>query len=53
MTDIFDYKSPLYFLGHLADKIFLKKYMTDLLKARNRVVKEFAESDKWKQKLTE
>ena len=48
MTDVFDYQSPLRFLGRLADKIFLEKYMTDLLKERNRIVKEFAESDKWK-----
>ena len=53
MTDIFDYKSPLGILGILADKLFLENYMTDLLNERNRIVKEFAESDKWKQILTE
>ncbi len=53
MTDIFNYKSPLGFLGKFADKIFLKKYMTELLTERNRVVKEFAESGKWKELLTE
>tara|TARA_R110002050_G_scaffold19533_7_gene56176 strand:+ start:86 stop:562 length:477 start_codon:yes stop_codon:yes gene_type:complete len=53
MTDYFEYKSPLGILGKLADKIFLVKYMTDLLTERNRIVKEFAESDKWKQILTE
>jgi len=51
MTDFFDYKSPLGIFGKLADKIFLKKYMTDLLTQRNRIVKEFAESDKWKEIL--
>ncbi|MEZ4977184.1 MAG: SRPBCC family protein [Flavobacteriaceae bacterium] len=49
MTDFFDYKSPFGILGKLADRIFLEKYMTDLLTKRNRIVKEFAESDKWKQ----
>lgn len=53
MTDIFNYKSPLGFLGKFADKVFLKKYMTELLTERNRVVKEFAESGKWKELLTE
>jgi ligand-binding SRPBCC domain-containing protein len=53
MTDFFDYKSPLGILGIIADKIFLEKYMTDLLTERNRIVKEFAESDKWKQIITE
>jgi ligand-binding SRPBCC domain-containing protein len=51
MTDFFDYKSPLGIFGKLADKIFLKKYMTDLLTERNRIVKAFAESDKWKEVL--
>jgi ligand-binding SRPBCC domain-containing protein len=53
MTDIFDYQSPFGILGKLADKLFLKKYMTELLTERNRVIKEFAESDKWKKILAE
>ena len=53
MTDFFDYKSPLGILGKLADRLFLKNYMTDLLNERNRIVKEFSESEKWKQILTE
>ena len=48
MTDYFDYESPLAFLGRIADKLFLKKYMMNLLAERNRIVKEFAETDKWK-----
>ncbi|PQJ21964.1 SRPBCC family protein [Tenacibaculum sp. SG-28] len=51
MTDFFDYKSPLGLFGKLADKLFLKKYMTDLLIKRNLIVKEFAESNKWKELL--
>ncbi len=53
MTDIFDYKSPFGILGKLADKMFLEKYMTELLTERNRIVKEFAESEKWKELITE
>ncbi|WP_375578971.1 SRPBCC family protein [Marivirga tractuosa] len=49
MTDHFEYISPLGILGKLADKIFLKKYMIDLLEKRNQTIKEFAESDKWKE----
>mgnify|MGYP003668195865 CR=1 FL=1 len=52
ITDVFDYKSPLGFLGRLADKIFLEKYMTNLLIERNRIVKQFAESNKWKEIIT-
>lgn len=52
MTDIFDYKSPFGILGKVADYLFLKSYMTELLIQRNRIVKEFAESYKWKEILT-
>jgi len=52
MTDYFDYESPFGILGELADKLFLTKYMTDLLAERNRVVKDFAETDKWKRLIT-
>lgn len=51
MIDVFNYTSPLGILGILADKLFLKKYMTDLLEQRNRVIKDFAESGKWKMVL--
>ena len=53
MTDFFDYKSPYGILGKLADKLFLKKYMTELLTERNLVIKEFAESEKWKELIIE
>ncbi|WP_439487178.1 SRPBCC family protein [Algoriphagus sp.] len=52
MTDIFEYRSPMGILGLLADKLFLKKYMTKLLVERNSIVKEFAESGKGKELLT-
>ena len=53
MTDFFDYKSPFGIFGKIADKLFLKKYMTKLLTERNRIVKEFAESERWKEIITE
>ncbi|WP_316788903.1 SRPBCC family protein [Pedobacter frigoris] len=43
MIDVFNYVSPLGLLGKLADKIFLKQYMSALLVQRNKVVKEYAE----------
>lgn len=51
MTDIFYYQSPFGFLGKLVDMIVLKHYMTKLLDKRNAIIKEFAESDKWKSVL--
>jgi ligand-binding SRPBCC domain-containing protein len=46
MTDVFDYTSPLGPLGKLADALVLRKYMTQLLEERNRIIKLYAESDK-------
>ncbi|WP_187261935.1 SRPBCC family protein [Pontibacter beigongshangensis] len=47
MTDIFDFTSPLGLLGSLADKLLLEHYMTRLLRKRNQVIKEYAETGKW------
>lgn len=49
MIDLFDYKSPLGLLGAFADFLFLKKYMCNLLVKRNETIREFAETDKWKE----
>lgn len=43
MRDVFIFKSPLSVLGNLADRLFLKQYMTDLLVKRNLVIKKEAE----------
>ena len=51
MTDYFSFSSPLGTLGKVVDKVFLKNYMTKFLIERNEVIKEFAESDKWKNVL--
>jgi len=51
MKDVFDFESPLWILGKIANVLFLESYMTKFLKERNAVIKEFAESDKWKQVL--
>lgn len=44
MTDEFVFSSPLGIIGLLADKLFLKKYMTNLLIKRNQVIKTAAEA---------
>lgn len=49
MRDVFDYDSPLGLLGKFADILFQKKYMTRLLEKRNKTIKDFAESDRWKE----
>ncbi|HET8886086.1 MAG TPA: SRPBCC family protein [Salinimicrobium sp.] len=53
MKDVFDFKSPLGVLGKFANALFLKAYMTNFLKNRNKIIKEFAESGKWKEILPE
>jgi len=53
MKDTFNYTSPLGILGRVVDAIFLKKYMEQLLKERNRSIKEAAETGKWKTYLSE
>ena len=43
MVDIFDYTSPLGPLGSVADHLFLRRYMTRLLRQRNAYLKREAE----------
>jgi len=52
MIDIFNYKSPLGILGRIADYLFLERYMKSFLEKRNITIKEFAESNRWKEVLT-
>jgi ligand-binding SRPBCC domain-containing protein len=49
MRDVFMFESPFGLLGALFNIISLKAYMTSLLKQRNEVIKQVAESDKWAQ----
>ncbi|MEM7573263.1 MAG: SRPBCC family protein [Bacteroidota bacterium] len=51
LLDTFDFEAPLGWLGHLANRLFLKRYMTNFLVKRNQVLKAYAESDKWREIL--
>lgn len=51
MRDVFDYNSPLGFLGQIADFLFLESYMKNLLSERNRTIKQTAESEEWRKFL--
>lgn len=51
MIDVFNYKSPFGLIGNLVDTLFLKNYIKKLLLKRNTIVKEFAETNKWKEIL--
>jgi ligand-binding SRPBCC domain-containing protein len=48
MSDLFIYEVPFGFAGKCFDKLFLRKYMTRLLRKRNEVIRKTAESGKWK-----
>lgn len=41
MIDVFEYKSPF---GIIADKLFLKKYMSDFIYSRGKELKRIAEN---------
>lgn len=53
MTDVFEFESPLGLLGRVFNKIILTRYMTKFLKERNKIIKEYAETGKWKGILEE
>ncbi|MFN0080943.1 MAG: SRPBCC family protein [Ferruginibacter sp.] len=48
MEDRIDLEAPCGLLGKLVMKIFLKNYFKRFLIERNTLIKEFAESNKWK-----
>lgn len=48
MKDKFYFESPGGILGILFNKTVLSKYLRDLLERRNQMIKEVAESEKWK-----
>jgi hypothetical protein len=51
MRDVFCFAAPLPVLGRLAEIAFLRRYMQALLRERNMVLKEIAESSEWQRYL--
>jgi ligand-binding SRPBCC domain-containing protein len=47
MRDIFRYAAPLPLLGLIAERLVLDRYMRGLLRERNAVIKQVAESGEW------
>lgn len=48
MIDIIHFECPFGVVGNLFSSLYLKKYMMNLLLQRNEVIKQYAESTKWK-----
>jgi ligand-binding SRPBCC domain-containing protein len=46
--DIFTFEAPYGALGKMVNTFYLRNYMEKLLEQRNRTIREYAESDKWK-----
>jgi ligand-binding SRPBCC domain-containing protein len=51
LIDLFHFESPYGMLGNWLNSLYLTRYMKRLLEQRNKTIKEFAESDKWKKLL--
>jgi ligand-binding SRPBCC domain-containing protein len=51
MRDLFRFVAPLPVLGLLAERLFLHRYMQRLLRERNAVVRQIAESEEWRRYL--
>jgi ligand-binding SRPBCC domain-containing protein len=48
LIDLFSFETPYGGLGTLVNRLFLTNYLKKLLQHRNNVLKEYAESEKWK-----
>ena len=51
MRDVFSFAAPLPVLGRLAEAMVLRRYMYALLRERNAVLKQIAESAEWQRYL--
>ncbi len=48
MIDMVSFESPYGIAGKIFNMVFLTSYMQKLVESRNAVIKEYAESEKWK-----
>ncbi|RYY60354.1 MAG: cell division protein [Chitinophagaceae bacterium] len=51
MIDKFDFETPYGAMGKVLARVYLYSYMRKLLEARNKTIKQFAETDQWKKLL--
>ena len=51
MRDRFEFVAPLGFLGRIAERLFLGRYMRSFIVERNAVLKQAAESEEWRRYL--
>ena len=51
LIDIVHFETPYGALGRLLNRMYLARYMQNLIEQRNAVIKEYAETNKWQQIL--
>lgn len=51
MIDIIRFEAPYGLLGRICNRIFLTHYLRRLIESRNKFIKDYAESDKWRKVL--
>jgi len=51
LIDLFHFESKWGMVGKWLNKLFLTRYFKKLLEQRNKTIKEYAESDRWKKLL--
>jgi hypothetical protein len=47
MYDRFEFESPGGIIGMAVNKLILTSYLKNLIVQRNRIIKEYAETEKW------
>ena len=52
MIDIFQFETPYKIIGTILNKVYLTTYMKTLLEERNKIIKETAEGNRWKNYLS-
>ena len=53
MRDVFRFSAPLGLVGRLAELMVLRRYMQALLRERNAVIRKIAESERWRDYVSE
>lgn len=48
MIDLLEFETPYGLFGRIIDRLFLRSYIEKFLVKRNAVIKEYAETQKWK-----
>lgn len=51
MIDLFEFQAPYGWMGELFCRIYLTRYIRQMLEKRNVVIKSFAETEKWQEIL--